>query len=191
LRQDCPPPHAKEQRLCVTCGCTPPSLSILFIKDMIDNSSSLAVVAAAWWQRGRQRGRITAAAAALLQRGSGGTGGGSAAAVAVWQQSRGGNRGVSMPVVASLAVAVAAWRQSGVSSSSIINNQLKAFAATATETVTMIATMTTINTKAMAAAAAAQRQHGGQCSRQHGRIAAGLWQGRQLYFSLGSATAAQ
>ncbi len=63
-----------------------------------------------------------------------------------------------MPAVASLVAAVAAWHQSGISSGSTINNQLKASAAMATETVMIIAMMMTIKTKAMAAAVAAWRQ---------------------------------
>jgi hypothetical protein len=72
-----------------------------------------------------------------------------------------------MSALASLAVAVAAWRQRGGSGGSTINNQLKALAATATETATMIAAMPTIKMKATAAAAA-WRQRGGQ----HGGIVA-------------------
>ncbi len=78
-----------------------------------------------------------------------------------WQMSTGGVR-LSTPTAASLAAAAAAWRQHGISGGSTINNQLKASAATATETATMIATTMTIKTKAMAAVAAAWRQRGGQ-----------------------------
>jgi hypothetical protein len=56
----------------------------------------------------------------------------------------------------------------GISGGSTINNQLKASAATVTETATVIATMTTIKTKATPAAASAWQQHG----EQRGRITA-------------------
>jgi hypothetical protein len=59
----------------------------------------------------------------------------------------------------------AALLQFGVSNGSTINNQLKALAAMATETATMIATMTMIKAKATLAAWR-------QCSRQHGGITA-------------------
>jgi hypothetical protein len=93
-----------------------------------------------------------------------------------------------MPAATSLAVAAAAWRQRSVSGGSTINNQLKAVAATATETARMKATMTTmINTKATVAvaAAAARRQHGEQCGRIAAAAAAAL-----LQCSGGSAAAA-
>ncbi len=75
---------------------------------------------------------------------------------AAWQQ-RGGQRG-------GIAAVAAALLQRGVSGGSTINNQLKALAAMATETATMLATTTTIKTKAMAVAAAAWQQRSGQCS---------------------------
>jgi hypothetical protein len=81
--------------------------------------------------------------------------------------STGGGR-VSTPAAASLVAVAAAWRQHSVSGGSTINNQLKALAATATETAMMILMATMIETKAMAMAVlAAWRQHGGQ----HGGIA--------------------
>ena len=64
-----------------------------------------------------------------------------------------------------ITVGAAALLQHGVSGGSTINNQLKALAATATETVTMIATTMMIKTKATVAA---WQQRGGQ----HGGIAA-------------------
>ncbi len=48
-----------------------------------------------------------------------------------------------MFAAANLAAAAAAWRQHGVSGGSTINNQLKAWAAMAMETATMIATTMT------------------------------------------------
>ncbi len=88
---------------------------------------------------------------------------------AQWQMSTGSGR-VSMPAAASLAVAVAAWHQRGISSGSTINNQLKASVATATEAATMIAMTTTIKTKPTGMAAAAWQQHVGQ----HGGITAAV-----------------
>jgi hypothetical protein len=79
-----------------------------------------------------------------------------------------GGRRVSTPAAASLAVAAAAWHQWDISGSSTINNQLKALVATAIEMAMMIATTTTIKTKALATVAAAWWQ----CGWQHGGIAA-------------------
>ena len=75
-RYDCPPPMPRNKSCVspVAAPLPPPSPSIIFFDDMIDNSSSLAAVVAAWRQCGGQRGRIAEEVAALLQRGvSGGS----------------------------------------------------------------------------------------------------------------------
>ncbi len=121
------------------------------------------VALAAHWQRWQRRGK---------------------AFLTAWQRRRelggSGGGGVSTPAASSLAGAAAAWRQSSIGGDGIINNQLKALAAMASEMATMRAKMTTMKTKAMVAAAAAWRQLGSSL--------AAAW--RQLGSSLAVAEAA-
>jgi hypothetical protein len=105
---------------------------------------STTVALAARWQRWQRRGRALAKA---------------------WRRRRErcgiGGDSVSTPAASSLAAAAAAWGQRGVGGGGTINNQLKASAATASETAMMTAITTMIKTKATAVAAAAWRQRGG------------------------------
>ncbi len=84
-------------------------------------SSSATVASAARRQRWQHRGRALGSAWRRWRERSGSGGG-----------------GVSTPAASSLAVAAAAWRQRGVGCGSTIDNQLKASAATASETATVV-----------------------------------------------------
>jgi hypothetical protein len=101
------------------------------------NSASLNLASDGWerWERGHHQRElschIAAAVAALLQHGRGGS---AVVAGSARQQRGNGGGGISTPAAASLAAAAEA--------------QLKELLALATETASMIATMTTGKTKA-------------------------------------------